>query len=109
MPLTGIFLAGLKDSNAASPALVVQGLGHLSVPITPEQSSQLQALCSPDPSRLEGAAGDPEKHPAWQLSPSLFQCSNPGQTSEELDEVLSAFDCCRQDTTSSGAWLSVLP
>lgn len=96
-------MAGLKDSTAASPALVVQGLGHLSVPITPEQSSQLQALCSPDPGRLEGALGDPEKHPAWQLSPSLFQCSNPGQTPEEFDEVLSAFVCCTQDVMSSGA------
>lgn len=81
LPLAGVYLAGANDSAAAIPALVVQGLGHLSVPITPEQSSQLKALCSPDPGYLKDATSDPEMCPAWQLGPSQFLCSNPGQTS----------------------------
>lgn len=58
------------------------------MPITPEQSSQLKALCSPDPGHLELAT--PAQNSAWQLSPSLFQCSNPGRISEDLDEIFSA-------------------
>lgn len=67
---------GEDDSSAPSPAVVVSGLGHLSVPITPQQSSQLQVLGSPD----AGCLGDGDSEPcvAWQLDPSQFQCSNPG-------------------------------
>ena len=81
LSLTGVYSAGVNDGTAASPALVVQGLGHLSMPITPEQSSQLKALCSPDPGHLKDATDDPDKCPAWQLAPSQFECSNPGQMS----------------------------
>ena len=77
LSLTGVYSAGVNDGTAASPALVVQGLGHMSVPITPEQSSQLKALCSPDPGHLKDATDDPDKCPAWQLAPSQFECSNP--------------------------------
>lgn len=81
LPPAGEYFAGVNDSTAAIPALVVQGLGHLSVPITPEQSSQLKELGSPDPGHLKDSSSDPEKCPAWQLGPSQFQHSNPGQTS----------------------------
>ena len=59
--LAGVFLSGVIDSLAASPALVVHGLGHLPTPITPEQSIQLKALCSPDPDQLDGATSDPAR------------------------------------------------
>lgn len=75
---TADVLAGLDDSMAASPALVVAGLGHLSVPITPEQSTQLQALCLPAPDPLDDPSVDPDKCAAWQLDASRFQCTNPG-------------------------------
>lgn len=72
---TAEVLAGLDDSTAAFPALVVPGLGHLSVPITPEQSTQLQALCLP---ALDDTAFDPDNCAVWQLEASRFQCMNPG-------------------------------
>ena len=59
---------------------MVSGLGHLSMPLTSEQSSQLQSLCSPAPGSVEDAATDDEKCTAWQLDSSQFQCTNPGQT-----------------------------
>lgn len=54
------------------------GLGHLSLPLTAEQGSELQKLCLPDP------AQDAEEPAAWQLDPSKFQCSNPGETNKLL-------------------------
>lgn len=77
---SGVFLAGINDSSATSPALVVSGMGHLSVPIPTEQTSQLQALCSPAPGRLNDATIGAEQCAAWQLDSSKFQCTNPGQT-----------------------------
>ena len=60
---------------------IVQGLGHLPTSTTPEQSIQLKALCLPNPGQLDKTTNDPEKCAAWQLGPSQFQCSNPGQNS----------------------------
>ncbi|KAL3149695.1 hypothetical protein ABBQ38_013525 [Trebouxia sp. C0009 RCD-2024] len=74
----GVFHAGVDDSFATSPALVVPGVGYLSVPLPPEQTSQLQALCSPAPGCVDDATIDAEKCAAWQLDASQFQCTNPG-------------------------------
>lgn len=72
-------MTGLDDNRAPPAAIVVNGLGHLSIPLTQEQSIKLQEICSPDPGTAETAFEDPDDCPAWQLDPSKFHCSNPGK------------------------------
>ena len=74
----------MEDDAAAPPGLVVAGLGHLSLPLTAEQGRELQKLCLPDPTTHETLQQDSESCAAWQLDPSKFQCSNPGESYEEV-------------------------
>ena len=74
---TGTFICGLQDNKAAAPGLVISDLGHLSVPLLPEQGRQLQKLCVPVPGILQN--GKVDSLVAWCMDPCKFQCSNPGE------------------------------
>ena len=75
-------MVATDDSAALSPAILVPGLGHLSIPLLPEQTQKLQKICSEEKAPLDNASesfADAERQVMWKLDSSKFSCSNPGQ------------------------------
>ena len=81
-------MSGVDDGRAPPAALVVNEVGHLSIPTTQEQSIQLQEVCSPVHEPGAGAAGEPHGVAAWQLHASNFHCSNPGNEASMMSSML---------------------